>query len=416
MRTLDLDEVQYARLAASLRASGMPPIPAEFSVVPTAQLIPSSIIEDIEAFIGAFEAVTTRTTWRNQVLQTAPEIARIRRKEVCFFSAWDFHLPPGAPDNWQLIEFNDNGSGFMFAALFNECFHDIAQLQEERSIEHVQARADFARRLMHMVTLEAHAFFGENPQGLFFILDEADSLREGRFRQEHVLLRDLFHRSGFSSEIGAPEDLAWTNEELCYEGRPVGFIVNRSTDFFWQSAAFDAVKCAYIDGNVYVAPNPFTYATRSDKCLLENLSTPTRDEALGISAYERAVFDAHVPRTLVVTNENAAECADRKDKLVFKPAHGFAGKGVLDSSQVGSHRLRRLLRKGQVYVAQEKVAKSHFRVPRADQPQLWCDLRVWSYRGKRLLLAGRASVHPERLALNPPGGWLPTFVCYKGTV
>jgi hypothetical protein len=41
-------------------------------------------------------------------------------------------------------------------------------------------------------------------------------------------------------------------------------VVNRSTDFFWEADAFADLLAAYAQGRVYVAPNPFTYATRKE--------------------------------------------------------------------------------------------------------------------------------------------------------
>jgi len=61
-----------------------------------------------------------------------PAIAQLRRCEVCFFSAWDFHLPAGG--SWQLIEFNDNGSGFLFAAIINAVYYGAAGLGPEQGI------------------------------------------------------------------------------------------------------------------------------------------------------------------------------------------------------------------------------------------------------------------------------------------
>ena len=101
---------------------------------------------------------------------------------------------------------------------------------------------------------------------------------------------------------------------------------------------------------------------------------------------------------------------ERKDEFVFKPMHGFAGRGLLESDAVGRRRLRRLLRKGQAYVAQKKVPKLETTTPGTEKRPFWTDLRVWAYRGERFLLSGRASTRPDRLDLGPPGGWLPTFV------
>ena len=91
---------------------------------------------------------------------------------------------------------------------------------------------------------------------------------------------------------------------------------------------------------------------------------------------------------------------------MFKPLHGFAGRGLLDSDAVGQERLRRLVKHGEGYVAQRWVPKPCIQV---EGVPLWADLRVWAYRGKIFLLSGRASRRQDRLELVPPGGWLPTY-------
>ena len=78
----------------ALQAAGMPDVPGEFSVVPQHQIIPAAILAEISDFIRAFDRVTSRTSWQAAALRDATVIAQLRRPEVCFFSAWDFHLPP----------------------------------------------------------------------------------------------------------------------------------------------------------------------------------------------------------------------------------------------------------------------------------------------------------------------------------
>jgi len=163
---------------------------------------------------------------------------------------------------------------------------------------------------------------------------------------------------------------------------------------------------AYNAGRVYAAPNPFTYATRSDKRLLEWLSQPDWDEKLGIEPRERQILSAHVPETHVINAQSVEAIAQRKREFVFKPLHGFAGHGLLDSAQVGRARLRRLAAHSEGYVAQKWVPKPTMET---DGAPLWTDLRVWAYRGEIFHLSGRASRRPDRLDLTPPGGWLPTY-------
>jgi len=267
-------------------------------------------------------------------------------------------------------------------------------------------RRSISLHIGDLVEQEARAFFGECPSDLFLILDDAESLRSGRFRREFQLLRDLFRRKGWRAELGCPAETSWNGQRLLFDGQRVAFIVNRSTDFFWQSEDFAALRSAYESGRVYIAPNPFTYATRSDKRLLEWLSLPHWDADLGIQPEERQVLSAHTPETHVVCAENLSMLAQRKQDFVFKPLHGFAGRGLLDNAAVGRARLRRLVQHGEGYVAQKWVSKPAMEV---QGQSLWADLRVWAYRGKIFNVSGRASRRLDRLELTPPGGWLPTY-------
>src|ERR1019366_2717029 len=216
---LNLKATLPERLFAALQAAGMPEVPGEFSVVPRHQVLPSAVLAEIAGFIRVFDQVTTHEAWQAAARREAPAIARLRRPEVCFFSAWDFHLPPEG--GWQLIEFNDNGSGFLFAAIINALDH------------------------------EARAFFEECPADLFLILDDAESLQHGKFRGELRLLCDLLRRQGWRAEVGCPAQTRWDGRQLLFEGQAVSFIVNRSTDFLWQSEDFSALRRAYEAGRVY---------------------------------------------------------------------------------------------------------------------------------------------------------------------
>jgi hypothetical protein len=80
--------------------------------------------------------------------------------------------------------------------------------------------------------------------------------------------------------------------------------------------------------------------------------------------------------------------------------------GYSTAPQWGRSRLRRLVKHGEGYVAQQWVTKPCIVV---EQQSLWTDIRVWAYRGQIFNFSGRASRRPDRLDLTPPGGWLPTY-------
>lgn len=395
------------QLTTELRHAGMLDVPDGFSVCAQPQVIPRRVVNAIADFIRVFDRVTTRRSWQAVVTADAEPIARPPRSEVCFFSAWDFHLPPGRPDELQLIELNDNGSGMLFAAIINRTFHDVSRLSSNARVATPIALLPFAARVTEMMRREADAFFGGPLQGLVLVLDDAASLATGKFRHELVLLRDLCRHAGWPAELASPEELSWDGAHLLCRGERVSFVVNRSTDFLLEGAPLAALRAAYVDHTVFVAPNPFSYATRSDKRLLELLSRPIADAKLGILESERLSLSAHVPETRLLRAEDVDELATAREDWFYKPCHGFASHGVLPGAQVGHERLRRMLRKGIPYVAQRVAPKT--RIEARDGSPLWADLRVWAYRGELLLMSGRASRNADTIDLSPPGGFMPTY-------
>jgi hypothetical protein len=389
---------------AALTTAGLGAVPEEFAVSAAHQIVSRDIVDEIGDFIRRFDRITAGEQWRAAVRREAPMVAWRTSPEVCFFSAWDFHLPPEG--GWWLIEFNDNGSGLLLAAAINRLYFELGGAIDG-AIEPPPTVADVERRIVEMVEQEAKAFFGkEAPDNSILILDDAQSLRDGRFRRELLLLSDFLGRLGRRVGLGAPAELRWDGRNLLFDGQTFNFVVNRSTDFLWESDELSALRDAHENGTVYVAPNPFTYSTRSDKRLLEWLSLPQRDDELGISLDDRRMLREHVPETHVLRRENVDRLAREKSDFVFKPLHGFAGRGLLASGEVGRARLRRLVSHGPGYVAQKRVAKSTLEVGDAT---LWTDLRVWAYREEITLVSGRASRRQDRLDLAHPGGFLPTF-------
>jgi hypothetical protein len=112
-------------------------------------------------------------------------------------------------------------------------FYEVAGLQHDDRIAAPTPFPTLSQYLQHLVEQAARAFFGELPDGLFLILDDAELLHKGKFRAELRLLRDRFRERGWRAELGCPEETRRDGRQLFYDGQGVVFIVNRSTDFFW---------------------------------------------------------------------------------------------------------------------------------------------------------------------------------------
>ncbi|HEX6896734.1 MAG TPA: hypothetical protein VF146_15745 [Bryobacteraceae bacterium] len=258
VETLELGPTARGSFFTALQAAGMPDVPGAFSVVSQHQVIPSATLVEIAKFISTFDQVTTRERWQAAAQRDAPAIAQSKRPEVCFFSAWDFHLTP--EHGCQLIEFNDNGSGFLFAAIINDLYHSALALGQDKSIAPPVEFAAFNQHIADLVEQEARSFFGKAPDGLFLVLDDIESLQRGKFRAELTLLCNLFRGKGWQAEVGSPPETRWNGRQLLFRERPVSFVVNRSTDFYWRSEDFLALRRAYEVFTSLPTPSPIPRA------------------------------------------------------------------------------------------------------------------------------------------------------------
>ena len=154
------------------------------------------------------------------------------RPEVCFFSAWDFHLPPEGP--WQVIEFNDNGSGLMYSDSSTNPSTTCWSRPGRRHLKRRQRPPNSDGASSRWFAGKQKRFSAPCPRVCFSSSTKPEALERGKFGAEMEMLRELFREEGWPSEVGSTADLRWDGERLWHDGEPVSFIVNRSTDFSWR--------------------------------------------------------------------------------------------------------------------------------------------------------------------------------------
>jgi hypothetical protein len=100
----------------------------------------------------------------------------------------------------------------------------------------------------------------------------------------------------------------------------------------------------------------------------------------------------------VLRADNVDMLAQRKREFVFKPAQGFASRGLLDSAAVGRARLRHLVNRGERYVAQRRITKAYLesrgRPPLDRLPRLGVSGRNYPHFGTRFAAARPAGSCP----------------------
>ena len=158
-----------------------------------------------------------------------------------------------------------------------------------------------------------------------------------------------------------------------------------------------------------LTPHPHAHALYADKRNLVALSDEALLRAWGVPPARRASLRAAVPRTQVVTPQQADHLWERRRQLFFKPVAGYAGKAAYRGDKL-TRRVWEEIVAG-AFVAQELVPPGG-RATQVDgvATELKFDLRAYVYAGRIQLLAARMYQGQTTNFRTPGGGFAPVMV------
>lgn len=170
----------------------------------------------------------------------------------------------------------------------------------------------------------------------------------------------------------------------------------------------EVLRAAYQNGAVVVTPNPRVHALYADKRNLSLLSDQAALRAWGLSA--ELISDlGGVPRTVLVTPDNAQNLWEGRKQLFFKPAGGHGSKAVYRGDKVTKGVWAEIIRGG--YVAQKYAPPSERMVKLDGSPEARkTNVRLYVYDGQVLLTAARLYQGQTTNFRTPGGGFAPMFV------
>jgi hypothetical protein len=225
---------------------------------------------------------------------------------------------------------------------------------------------------------------------------------------EFVLAQRSFMRHGIEAVIADAGKLRYERGQLLVGADPIDLVYNRLVDFAFAHPEREALRAAYEDDAVVVTPNPRVHALYADKRNLSLLSDQAALRAWGLSA--ELISDlGGVPRTVLVTPDNAQRLWEGRKRLFFKPAGGHGSKAVYRGDKVTKGVWVEIVRGG--YVAQEYAAPSERMVKLDGSPEVRkTDVRLYVYDGQVLLTAARLYHGQTTNFRTPGGGFAPVFV------
>jgi hypothetical protein len=380
-------------------ASSLKARPHLFSNAPV--FLPKADTARMHGIVRAIEAASRLPGYRNAVLSWAPEIARPDFGPVGAFMGYDFHL---AADGPKLIEINTNAGGAFLNALVARA--QLACCDELATPLSTSKADDFESAVVQMFEREWVLQRGAGTPARMAIVD--DLPHEQYLYPEFVLAQRLLQRHGIEALIADPRQLDYTNGQLTIEGRSIDLVYNRLVDFALARPEHAALRRAYLDDAVVVTPNPRVHALFADK---RNLSVLSDQAALrGWDLADDALGDlVGVPRTMLVTSDNAAQLWQCRKTLFFKPACGHGSKAVYRGDKLTKGVWAEITRGG--YVAQQYAAPSERMIKLDGSPEpRKLDVRLYVYEGEVLLTAARLYQGQTTNFRTPGGGFAPVVV------
>ena len=358
-------------------------------------------VAEMLRIVHAIEAATRLPGYRDAALSWAPEIARHDFGPRGVFMGYDFHL---AADGPKLIEVNTNAGGAFLNALLAKaqraCCAEIEVAMGKSKAD------DFELAVMRMFQ---HEWQLQHRTGMLQRIAIVDDRPEEQYLYpEFLLARRLLQKHGIEAVIADGRQLQYEHGQLLSEGQPVDLVYNRLVDFSFDDPEHQALRAAYLDDAVVVTPNPRVHALYADKRNLVLLSDHASLRSWGLSA-EMLADLAGVPRTMLVTNDNAQALWAARKKLFFKPAGGHGSKAVYRGDKVTKGVWAEIVRGG--YVAQDFAAPSE-RMIKLDgaSERRKTDVRLYTYDGQILLTAARLYQGQTTNFRTPGGGFAPVFV------
>ncbi len=348
----------------------------------TPVILPQRELRKISNAVAAIHQVVRHSSFRDYVLGRAPVIARQNSKVHGVLMGFDFHMTPDGP---KLIEINTNAGGALINAQLlrfqTACCDTFQEMIREVGVVH-----EVHNKILASFLAEWQAFGRQGRPQRIVIVDETPA--QQYLYPELILFRSLFRAAGIEAEIVAPEDLVFAGGSLLYRRKTVDLVYNRLTDFYLEKRQSRALRDAHMSGEVLITSNPRHHALLANKKNFSIFSNADLLRSFNIPAQTINVLEQTVPKSCLVTSNNAEMLWQNRRKLFFKPVSGFGSRGAYRGSKLTKRVWQEILN-GE-YIAQDFVAPSLSPV-KVDgvTREMKFDIRAYVYQGDIQLMAAR---------------------------
>lgn len=357
-------------------------------------------LAQMQAVVQALETAAAHPAYQERVLSWAPATARLDPGPAGAFMGYDFHLGKDGP---RLIEINTNAGGAFLNAILAR-----AQRRCCGGATNESWTADFDSAVISLFEREWRAQGGSGRPARIAIVD--DQPEQQYLYPEFKLAQQLLLRGGIDTVILSPDELRFEAGALLFgQGERIDLVYNRLVDFGLEATEHAALRSAWLSGSTVITPNPHTHALFADKRNMAVLSDPAFVATLGLNADNVDVLRESIPKTILVTADNAPMLWQERRQWFFKPVAGHGSKGVYRGSKMTRKTFAQILESD--YIAQTLVSPSERMVQVDGECEaMKVDVRLYTYCGGLLLAAARLYRGQTTNFRTPGGGFAPLLL------
>lgn len=374
--------------------------PHLFSSAPV--FIAGTQIQQMREVVGVIESVIAMPQCREEVLASAPAIARNAVSPLGVFMGYDFHVGAGGV---RLIEINTNAGGaFLNVAMMQAqqacCAGVVDFLGKPIEVE------DIENRLVDMFRNEWKLARGDRPLKRIAIIDTRPE--EQYLYPEFLLFKNMMELHGIDVVVADPSGLKLHENKLLHADGQIDLVYNRLTDFYFDAPEHASLREAYANDVAVFTPHPHAHALFANKRNLTLLSDDKKLADWGVPQEARDILIRNIPRTVTVTAGNADSLWQDRKHWFFKPAGGFGSRGAYRGDKMTTRVFSQI--RLDDYVAQHLVPPSG-RVARLDSgdTELKLDVRAYVYNGQVQIFAARLYQGQTTNFRTPGGGFAPVY-------
>jgi len=363
-------------------------------------------IDTMTAVIETITSLSKSLPYQSLVKPNIPAIAAHHPESQGVLFGYDFHLTEQGP---KLIEVNTNAGAIYFNHYLNQsqqaCCDSITSLMRDPIDSVNPSDKALEAHLLEMFRQEFALQYPGRTLTSIAIVDERP--HEQFLYPEFCLFKNLFERAGIRTVIVDPSELSYDGERLYVETLPIDLIYNRHTDFYLEQPALSAIKTAYLKNQITLTPHPHAYGFAADKRLLSYWSDPDFLATLNLDQDTKDLLLNTIPKTVIVTPENANDLWRRRKQLFFKPMTGFGSRASYHGAKLTQKTWAKILSTHH-YIAQEFVPPTTRLFGHDGELKTYkMDLRNYTYAGKTLLLSARL-YRGQTTNMKTPGGGFAT--------